>query len=95
MRQAAHTTSQAGISGLAPLLDTDIARMKALYDVNVFGPLAMMQAFAGLLSAGAKEAGRDAVVINVGSGSVNGFPCLGAYGSSKVCAALVREMRSI
>ncbi|WOO79829.1 NADPH-dependent 1-acyldihydroxyacetone phosphate reductase [Vanrija pseudolonga] len=92
--------NNAGISGLAPLLDTDIARMKALYDVNVFGPLAMVQAFAGLLSAGAKEAGRDSVVINVGSGSVNGFPCLGAYGSFKAALQIMsdvlrREVKSL
>ncbi|KAL1409439.1 hypothetical protein Q8F55_003422 [Vanrija albida] len=84
--------NNAGISGLAPLLDTDIARMKALYDVNVFGPLAMVQAFAGLLKAGAQAEGHDAVVINVGSGSVNAFPCLGAYGSSKAALQILSDV---
>jgi 1-acylglycerone phosphate reductase len=41
--------NNAGIEFNSPLLDTDIADAKKLYDVNVWGPLAMMQAFAPLL----------------------------------------------
>ncbi|MCJ1318982.1 hypothetical protein MMC15_004314 [Xylographa vitiligo] len=39
----------AGVEFVCPLLDVDIADAKRLYDVNVWGPLAMVQAFAPLL----------------------------------------------
>lgn len=41
--------NNAGAEFVCPLLDTDIAEAKKLYDVNVWGPLAMVQAFAPLL----------------------------------------------
>lgn len=41
--------NNAGVEFNSPLLDTDIAEAKRLYDVNVWGPLAMVQAFAPLL----------------------------------------------
>jgi 1-acylglycerone phosphate reductase len=41
--------NNAGVEFNSPLLDTDIAEAKRLYDVNVWGPLAMIQAFAPLL----------------------------------------------
>lgn len=41
--------NNAGEEFLCPLLDLDIAEAKRLYDVNVWGPLAMVQAFAPLL----------------------------------------------
>ncbi|KAI9697564.1 MAG: hypothetical protein M1820_007763 [Bogoriella megaspora] len=41
--------NNAGIESNCPLLDTDIVEAKNLYDVNVWGPLAMVQAFAPLL----------------------------------------------
>jgi 1-acylglycerone phosphate reductase len=41
--------NNAGIEFNSPLLDTDIAEAKRLYDINVWGPLAMVQAFAPLL----------------------------------------------
>ena len=39
----------AGVEFVCPLLDVDVAEAKRLYDVNVWGPLAMVQAFAPLL----------------------------------------------
>ena len=39
----------AGVESVCPLLDIGIAAAKRLYDVNVWGPLAMVQAFAPLL----------------------------------------------
>jgi len=41
--------NNAGVESNSPLLDTDIAEAKRLYDVNVWGALAMVQAFAPLL----------------------------------------------
>ena len=43
--------NNAGAEFVRPLLDTDIAEAKKLFDVNVWGPLAMVQAFAPLLIA--------------------------------------------
>ena len=41
--------NNAGVEFLSPLLDVDVAEAKRLYDVNVWGLLAMVQAFAPLL----------------------------------------------
>jgi 1-acylglycerone phosphate reductase len=41
--------NNAGVEFVSPLLDVDITEAKKLYDVNVWGPLAMVQAFAPLL----------------------------------------------
>ena len=41
--------NNAGVEFNSPLLDTDLAEAKRLYDVNVWGLLAMVQAFAPLL----------------------------------------------
>lgn len=41
--------NNAGVEFLSPLLDVDVAEAKTLYDINVWGPLAMVQAFAPLL----------------------------------------------
>ncbi|KAL1406612.1 hypothetical protein Q8F55_008318 [Vanrija albida] len=84
--------NNAGVSGTAPLLETDLARMRALYEVNVFGPLALAQAFTPLLAGE-----HDSVILNVGSGACWGPPMLGAYGSSKAALqawsdALRREL---
>ncbi|KAM7196948.1 NADPH-dependent 1-acyldihydroxyacetone phosphate reductase [Rhypophila sp. PSN 637] len=43
--------NNAGAEFVCPLLDTDINEAKKLFDVNVWGPLAMVQAFAPLLVA--------------------------------------------
>jgi NAD(P)-dependent dehydrogenase (short-subunit alcohol dehydrogenase family) len=41
--------NNAGVEFLSPLLDVDVAEAKRLYDVNVWGPLLMVQAFSPLL----------------------------------------------
>ena len=41
--------NNAGVEFNCPLLDTDLEEAKKLFDVNVWGPLAMVQAFAPLL----------------------------------------------
>lgn len=81
------------MSGTAPLLETELDRMRALYEVNVFGPLALAQAFTPLLNSDL----HDSVMVNVGSGACWGPPMLGAYGSSKAAIqawsdALRREL---
>lgn len=39
----------AGEEAICPLLDVDVSEARRMYDVNVWGPLAMIQAFAPLL----------------------------------------------
>lgn len=78
---------QAGVLARVPTIETDIDRMRAMFEVNTFAPLAVTQAFARLLRVGAEQAGRDAVVLNVGSGAASGLPMMGVYGASKVCPA--------
>jgi 1-acylglycerone phosphate reductase len=41
--------NNAGVEFNSPLLDTDIDEAKKLFEVNVWGPLAMVQAFAPLI----------------------------------------------
>jgi 1-acylglycerone phosphate reductase len=41
--------NNAGVEFNSPLLDTNVAEAKKLYEVNVWGPLLMVQAFAPLL----------------------------------------------
>ncbi|KAJ4287148.1 hypothetical protein N0V90_012546 [Kalmusia sp. IMI 367209] len=41
--------NNAGVESVSPLLDVDMAEAKKIYDVNVWGPLSMVQAFAPLL----------------------------------------------
>jgi len=41
--------NNAGVEFVSPLLDVDIAEAKRMYDVNVWGPLSMVQGFAPLL----------------------------------------------
>lgn len=41
--------NNAGLEFQSPLLDVDIAEAKRLYDVNVWGPLAVAQEFSPLL----------------------------------------------
>lgn len=41
--------NNAGVEFVCPLLDVDVAKAKKLYEVNVWGPLVVVQAFAPLL----------------------------------------------
>ncbi|KAJ5146873.1 uncharacterized protein N7443_001527 [Penicillium atrosanguineum] len=78
--------NNAGAEFNCPLLDTDIAEAKRLYDVNVWGPLAMVQAFAPLLI----EA--KGVVFNQSSidGALN-MVWAGIFASSKSAVARMSE----
>lgn len=44
-----HQINCAGIEGVRPLLDVEMEWAKQVYDVNVWGPLAVTQAFAPLV----------------------------------------------
>ncbi|KXX82829.1 NADPH-dependent 1-acyldihydroxyacetone phosphate reductase [Madurella mycetomatis] len=79
--------NNAGAEFVCPLLDVDIAEAKKLYDVNVWGPLAMVQAFAPLLIRA------KGIVANHGSiASVLTMVWSGAYASAKAAEARMSEV---
>jgi NAD(P)-dependent dehydrogenase (short-subunit alcohol dehydrogenase family) len=69
--------NNAGSAGSGPLLDEDIDDVKALFDVNVFGPLRVAKAFAPVLAA---NDGGTLVDIHSVLSWAAGF---GAYGDTK------------
>ncbi|TGJ77609.1 hypothetical protein E0Z10_g10668 [Xylaria hypoxylon] len=70
--------NNAGTGYAMPVLDIDIARAQRLYDVNVWGPIRTVQAFASLLIA---SHGR---IVNINTvGAVINTPWISAYASSK------------
>lgn len=74
--------NNAGIEFASPLLDVDLAEAKKLYDVNVWGPLAVVQAFTPLLveASGvvANQSSIDAVLSMVWAGKPPPNPNLNA-----------------
>ncbi|KAI0134363.1 hypothetical protein BJ170DRAFT_609522 [Xylariales sp. AK1849] len=78
--------NNAGSMFVMPLLDTDLAEAKRLFDVNVWGMLAVTQAFAPML---VRSRG---VVLNIASiaGAVR-MAWQGIYNSSKASARWVSE----
>lgn len=71
--------NNAGGGYVRPILDIDIAEAQRLYDINLWGPLRMIQAFSELLIS---SRGR---VVNVSSsGSFLNSPWMSTYASSKV-----------
>ncbi|WOO80065.1 Short-chain dehydrogenase cctT [Vanrija pseudolonga] len=83
--------NNAGVMGRSPLLDTDLAALRAMLEVNTLAPLAMVQACAGLLVAGALRSGRDSVVANISSIGAIGLPFMGAYGVSKAAETALSD----
>jgi short-subunit dehydrogenase len=72
--------------GAAPLLHTDPDKLTSLFDVNLIGPLRMVQAFTPLLlSTTETPENKQAKIVNIGSVISGGAPWHTAYGSSKVC----------
>ncbi|ROV95992.1 hypothetical protein VMCG_07958 [Cytospora schulzeri] len=70
--------NNSGVGYTIPLLDVDVDKAKEVYDINLWGVVRMVQAFAGLLI---KSKGR---VVNVSSvGAVVNTPWIGVYSSSK------------
>jgi NAD(P)-dependent dehydrogenase (short-subunit alcohol dehydrogenase family) len=69
--------------GASAALDTDPEKLKAMFDVNVVGPLRMIQGFAPALAKSAKSGSR-AKVLNIGTVLSGGAPWHTGYASSKV-----------
>ncbi|KAJ6108159.1 hypothetical protein N7523_009482 [Penicillium sp. IBT 18751x] len=70
--------NNAGRNHFMPLLDEDIDAAKEIFNINVWGPLAMTQVFAPLLI---KSRG---TLVNITSIAGHGaIPTLGSYGASK------------
>lgn len=92
--------NNAGVEFNSPLLDTDLAEAKRLYDVNVWGPLAMVQAFAPLLVEAKgvvfNQSSIDGALNMVWAGkssSCNASNSLSLWGSEANRALLVRYFR--
>lgn len=84
---------QAGVLGLSPALDTDPERLTAMFEVNVVGPLRMIQAFAPALSKAAGSgfgSGSRPKILNIGSVLSNAAPWHTGYSSTKVSHVLSR-----
>ena len=80
--------NNAGYGYMMPLLDADVAAVKRNFDVNVFGLLAVTQAFFPLL--------REAKGVVVNQCSIAGLsatyqPCLGSYSASKSAVAKLSD----
>ncbi|KAK8101751.1 hypothetical protein PG999_012125 [Apiospora kogelbergensis] len=83
--------NNAGGGYQAPLLDADLDEARRLFDVNVWGVLAVTQAFAPLLVASA-SAGRRPRVVNIGSVvGVVPIPWQGIYNASKGALAGIND----
>jgi len=67
----------------------DIQSVKAMYDINVFGPIRMLHASAELLIATANANAKQATVLNISSTARHMPPWQGAHGSSKVSNLLM------
>ncbi|PQE21096.1 hypothetical protein CJF32_00005578 [Rutstroemia sp. NJR-2017a WRK4] len=77
----------------SPVLDVDIEEAKALFEVNVWGPLRLVKACVPLLREGREEGkGVGGMVVNVTSlaGRLN-VPFMGLYSSSKAALELLTE----
>lgn len=78
--------NNAGVIDVMPFADASLDDVRALYDVNVFGPWAVTKAFLPLLVA----AGGGGLVVDVGSiDPVVCPPFFAAYSSSKAAAEAV------
>jgi NAD(P)-dependent dehydrogenase (short-subunit alcohol dehydrogenase family) len=78
LRLLVNNASRLGPSPQPALADYSLAELKAVYEVNVFAPLALMQAAMPALVAG------DGVVVNISSdAAVEAYERWGGYGSSK------------
>ncbi|KAI1259381.1 putative short-chain dehydrogenase/reductase [Xylariaceae sp. FL1019] len=75
--------NNSGSGYMMPLLDADLDEARKIFDVNVWGTLAMCQAFTPLLAAAASH-GLPARIVNIGSvTSRMQVPWQGVYNASK------------
>jgi len=87
--------NNAGINLGGPLMHQPLAEVRRVFEVNVFGLLAVTQAFLPCLGASRGRAGPAGRVVNIGSvsGAIT-VPFLGAYSGSKhAVEALTQGLR--
>ncbi|MBK8021462.1 MAG: SDR family oxidoreductase [Chloroflexi bacterium] len=81
-----NNASDLGVSPLPPLVEYPVEELAALYQTNVFAPLALIQEALALLRA------QGGLVVNVSSdAALGGYEGWGAYGSSKAALDLVSK----
>ncbi|KAL4786495.1 hypothetical protein BJX76DRAFT_355043 [Aspergillus varians] len=81
-----YLVNNAGRNHFMPILDEDIEVTKKIYDTNVWGPLALTQAFAPLLI---RARGTIAFITSI-SGYLN-VPYMGSYAGSKRSIELIAD----
>ena len=74
--------NNAGIAPIGPLEHTSLKQLRQVFEVNVFGVLAVTQSFLPLLKLGENGTAGRIVNISSSSGGIT-FPMLGAYSASK------------
>ncbi|KAF1932588.1 NAD(P)-binding protein [Didymella exigua CBS 183.55] len=80
--------NNAGMMYEAPGIETDISRVRQMFETNVFGLFNMVQAFTPLLLAAVSDSSRPPVVINTASVlAVVPYPFSSAYNASKAAVA--------
>ncbi|KAI0176509.1 putative short-chain dehydrogenase/reductase [Hypoxylon sp. FL1284] len=80
--------NNAGVISVGPLMHASVDDARRLYDVNVFGTLAVAQAFAPLLA----RAGGGGVMLNVSSlAGATAMAWQGVYNSSKAALTFLSE----
>jgi meso-butanediol dehydrogenase / (S,S)-butanediol dehydrogenase / diacetyl reductase len=79
--------NNAGVSFIAPVLDTDPAELASLLDVNVVGVLHGMQAAAAAMV----PAGRGRIVNIASDAGLQGFAYLGGYAASKFAVVALTQ----
>ncbi len=83
-RRLAGLINNAGIVVAGPLLEVSIDQLRHQFEVNLFGLLAVTQAFAPLLGTNPVLEGAPGRIVNVSSVSGKiGFPFIGPYVASK------------
>ena len=83
-RRLAGLVNNAGIAVPGPLLHLPLAEFRRQLEVNLIGPLGLVQAFAPLLGTDKGRRGAPGRIVNISSvGGKVGAPFLGAYVASK------------
>ncbi|KAI5861442.1 oxidoreductase [Durotheca rogersii] len=81
-----YLVNNAGTQIVMPVLDFDIQQAKAMFDVNLWGVLAMVQAFMPLILA------TKGTIVNLSSiGALSWLPYKAVYGSSKSAVVTLSE----
>ncbi len=83
-RKLAGLVNNAGVALPGPLLHQPVAEFQQQFEVNLFGQLKVIQAFAPLLGAGGDREGNPGRIVNMSSvAGTLAAPYLGAYAASK------------